>query len=116
MTVSKTEIVNKTLTRIGIKTFDNTIDAAVSEQVKSSLDDVYYLLYNRDIISWDLDSIPDEAVGSIVAELAWHVRDDFSIPTDRKASLQADKLQARADLQSLEEVPDNGEPTNFDAY
>lgn len=116
MTISTTEIVNKTLTRIGVKTFDNTIDAAVSEQVKSSLQDVYNLLYAREIISWDLDSIPDEAVGSMVAELAWHVRDDFSIPTDRKASLQADKLQARADLQSLEEVPDNGQPAQFDAY
>ncbi len=116
MTVSTTEIANKALVRIGVKTFDNTADAAVIAQVKSSLNDLYNLLYARDIVSWDLDSIPDHAVGPIVSELAWQIRDDFSIPDSKKISLLSAQQQARADLQALEEVPANDEPTVINAY
>lgn len=116
MTVSTTEIANRALTRIGVKTFDNAVDDAVIAQVKSSLDDLYNLLFALEIVSWDLDSIPDKSVGSMVSELAWHIRDDFSIPDNKKMSLMNAQRQARADLQSLEEVPDNGEPTVINAY
>jgi hypothetical protein len=116
MTVSTTEIANKALVRIGVKTFDNTVDSAVIAQVKSNLDDLYNLLYARDIVSWDLDSIPDHAVGSIVSELAWHIRDDFGIPDNKKVSLLGAQQQARADLQALEEIPHNSEPTVINAY
>jgi len=116
MTVSTTDIANQALVKAGVKTFDNTVDSAVIAQVKKNLVNLYNLLYARGIVSWDLDSIPDHAVGSIVSELAWHIRNDFSIPDNKKVDLRVEQQQARADLQALEEVPANDEPTVINAY
>ena len=116
MTASKTDIANKALTRIGVRTPDNAVDAAVLNQVKGSLDDLYNLLFTRRIVKWDLDSIPDDSVGPIVDELAWYIRDDFSLPDSKKQSLQVAQAVARGDLYELASVPDNGEPAEMQGY
>ena len=116
MTASTSDIANKALTRIGVKTPDNAVDAAILNQVKGSLDDLYNTLFTKRIVKWDLDSIPDDSVGLIVDELAWYIRDDFSLPDSKKQSLQVAQLSARGDLYELATVPDNGEPAEIQAY
>ena len=66
MTVSTTDIANRALTRLGIKTFDNAVDAGIYEQITTSLTDLYEELYAVGTIDWQLNSIPAAAVGSCV--------------------------------------------------
>jgi|TARA_R110002096_G_scaffold364909_1_gene558006 hypothetical protein len=116
MTVSTTDIANRALTRLGIKTFDNAVDAGIYEQITTSLTDLYEELYAVGTIDWQLNSIPAAAVGSFVNELCWYVRDDFAIPEAKKASLQVAQRTARGQLETITETPDDGEPTESDSF
>ena len=116
MTASTTDIANKALTRIGVRTPDNAVDAAILEQVRGSLTDLYSSLFTRRVVKWDLDSIPDDSVGLMVDELAWYIRDDFSLPDSKKQSLQIAQASARGDLYELASIPDNGEPAEMQGY
>lgn len=113
-----TEIANKALTRIGVKTFDNAVDAGVLAQVLSSLTDLHEMLIDlpNPPINWDLDDIPPSAVGPLVDELAWYVRDDFSLPEAKKTSLQVAQQVARVTLYTLMHIPDDGAQTEINAY
>ena len=116
MTASTTDIANRALTRIGVRTPDNAVDAAVLTQVKTSLNDLYNTLFTKRVVKWDLDAIPDDSVGLIADELAWYIRDDFSLPDSKKQSLQVAQASARSDLYELASVPDNGKPAEIQAY
>ena len=113
-----TDIANKALTRIGVKTFDNAVDAGIMAQVKGSLTDLHEMLISlpTPVVDWELDNIPPSAVAPLVAELAWYIRDDFSVPDNKVASLQAAQIGARMALQALIHTPDNGEPAEATYY
>ena len=52
----------------------------------------------------------------MVDELAWYIRDDFSLPDSKKQSLQIAQASARGDLYELASIPDNGEPAEMQGY
>ena len=99
-----TDIVNRALARIGVKTPDNAVDAAILDKATDALTDLHANLFQRNIINWYVASIPSHSVGPMVDELAWYLRDDFSVPDAKKVSLQAAQQAARADLYSFIEV------------
>jgi hypothetical protein len=113
-----TDICNKALARIGVKTFDNAVDAGILAQTLGALTDLHETLIDlpTPVVDWELEDIPPSAVGPLVDELAWYIRDDFSIPEAKKQSLQAAQIVARITLQTLTHQPDDGEPTEINAY
>lgn len=113
-----TDIANKALTRIGVKTFDNAVAADVMAQAKSALTDLHEMLISlpTPVVDWELTAIPSAAVGPLVDELAWYIRDDFMVPQSRLQSLQVAQTAARMALQALIQIPDNGEPVEINAY
>lgn len=113
-----TDIANKALTRIGVKTFDNAVDAGVLAQVKGSLTDLHELFVSlpTPLANWELDAIPSAAVGPLVDELAWYIRDDFTVPPSKVQSLMAAQQAARRALYALIEIPYDGEPTEADYF
>jgi len=113
-----TDIANKALTRIGVRTFDNAVDAGTLSQAVDALTDLHETMVsmpNR-VVDFELDAIPARAVGPLVDELAWYIRDDFSVPESKKQSLQAAQIVARGQLYAFIEKPDDGEPTQADSF
>lgn len=113
-----TDIANKALTRIGVRTFDNAVDPGVLAQTVSALTDLHEVLISlpHPVVNWELDSIPSDSVGPLVDELAWYIRDDFTVPQAKLQSLQAAQVAARATLYALIEQPDDGEPTPVTSF
>ena len=60
--------------------------------------------------------IPSAAVGPLVDELAWYIRDDFTVPPSKVKSLMAAQQAARRALYALIEIPYDGEPTEADYF
>ena len=111
-----TDIANRALARIGVKTPDNAVDAAILEKATDALTDLHANLFERNVLNWYLTSIPAHSVGPLVDELAWYLRDDFSIPDAKKVSLQAAQQAARADLYSFIEVKAAAESSETTYY
>lgn len=113
-----TDIANKALTRIGVRTFDNAVSAGVLAQTVSALTDLHEIMVsmpNR-VVDFELSAIPARAVGPLTDELAWYIRDDFSIPDSKKQSLQAAQIVARGQLYAFIEKPDDGEPVQVQSF
>lgn len=113
-----TDIANKALTRIGVRTFDNAVDAGTLSQTVDALTDLHETMVSmpNPVVNWELDAIPSRCVGPLVDELAWYIRDDFSVPDAKMQSLQAAQIVARGQLYAFIEKPDDGEPVQVTSF
>ena len=103
-----TDIAKKVAVRIGIIAPDETLESKDESGLKSSLTDLHEVLIDQRIVRWELDAIPSRAVSSLVSELAWYVRDDYDIPSQKVQSLQLAQSEARRDLYAQSSIPYNG--------
>lgn len=111
-----TDIANRALMRIGVKTFDNAAESGPIAAVIVSLNGLYSTLLSKSVIRFSLDDIPEDAEEPLVDELAYRIRNDFAVPTETKVDLQSAQLQARADLYSMSEVKSTDAPAEILFY
>jgi hypothetical protein len=111
-----TDIAKKTAIRLGIISPLETLEAEDESSLKGSLTDLHEALLDDVVVRWELTAIPDKAVGALVSELAWYVRDDFDIPPAKMQSLQVAQVEVRTVLLRQVEIPYNGEPLRADYY
>mgnify|MGYP000194349437 CR=1 FL=1 len=111
-----TDIAKKTAVRIGIIAPDETLEAQDESSLKSSLTNMHEALIDDNVIRWELDAIPGKAVGALISELAWYVRDDFDLPVAKIQSLQLSQVEARKTLNRQYMIPYNGEAAEVSYY
>lgn len=110
------EIAVRALTRLGVKSLGNTVDADTQSTAVDALETLHAVLQFEPVIDWELDAIPPEAVEPIINELVWVLRDDFSVPITKLQSFQSAQLEARRQLQAQYERSAGASPVEIEPY
>ena len=114
--ITDTDIVSKALVRVGVKSIGDAVDSATQSTASEALESLHATLQREPVLDWELDSIPPEAVQSLVDELAWELRNDFDVPTEKLISLQAAQANARRNLQLQYQIPQGADPVPIESF
>ena len=73
-------------------------------------------LLARGAIRWDLDAIPAGAEDAFINVACYRLRNDYSIPQDRRLELAQDYHSAMIELYAQNSIEYDGEPVKAEYY
>jgi len=101
------------LTRIGVTDAGGTTTASDDRQASQALARLLDHLFHLGDIGFPTSSIPDAAIGSLIALLAAALVEDFGVPEARADRIRAEALAGRRDLIRMKAASGGRETVSF---
>jgi len=77
-----TDLVTRTLERVGVQSAWETVSAGDQNKALQALKSVHYDLSGKGLLLWSVNDIPEEITEPYVLMAAWYAGDDFGFPQD----------------------------------
>jgi hypothetical protein len=77
-----TELVTRTLEKVGIQSAWETVSAADQNKALQALKSAHFDLSGKGLLLWSVNDIPEELEEPYVLMAAWYAGDEFGFPQD----------------------------------
>lgn len=102
MAVTRAEIANRALRKLGVLPFGQSADSNRTDAALQAYDEVYAYLEELGIVDWgSTASVPNEYVFWVVAIVAYNLCDDIATPDNRYMRIKSDYAQAEAAIRRV---------------
>lgn len=110
MALTKEQMRNRILQKIGILASGETASSEDADLVETAIDDLNEHLVARGLSTWETSAIPQEVAIAFRDWCAATVMDQFDVPADMQAKITADRTIAERDMKMVVRADDPGAP------
>lgn len=117
MAVTKTDMANKALRKMGVLPQGQQATNAQSTDLKAAYDEVYDRLAEDDLVTWGSgQNVPDRFVQPVVALMAANRVNEWSVPQAKMQAIISEANNAMTLIRRLVAEPYYYVPTRFTDY
>jgi len=116
MALTKADLRNAVMTRMGVLAAGETANAADAALVDQAIEDVHESLIQKGLADWVTSAIPNVMKRPLIALVKYEVADDFSIPEARIGRWAVEARGMFGDIRALMSETQKGVPTKAEYF